>query len=269
MLWKFRTMVKLVRMSETELAGQLQAIRSRVDPLEKLVHALAERLPAPLRYHSGRQHHGFRYGKPDVRHFCLLKAVRAVSALNAAIELARCGYVQEIAVLIRTVIECTTHIEFVLSGRVGAVSPDPAAEKYVQDYFADFARNEPTDFKRAQVKQILVHRQLGAELDSLAQEGDRPENSKAEHLFSNVYLSFSNYVHGKYPETMDLYGGRPAHFHLRGMSGTPKDAENLATIDSFVDTVSLTFAQMVSTFRLHDLVERDPVLADWFRSTLA
>jgi hypothetical protein len=115
------------------------------------------------------------------------------------------------------------YMEFVLSGRVGAVSPDRATEKYVQDYFADFARNEPTDFKRAQVKQILVHRQLGAELDSLAQEGDRHENSKAEHLFSNVYLSFSNYVHGKYPETMDLYGGRPAHFHLRGMSGTPKE----------------------------------------------
>ena len=84
-----------------------------------------------------------------------------------------------------------------------------------------------------------------------------------------MYLSFSNYVHGKYPETMDLYGGTPAHFHLRGMGGTPKDAENLAIIDSFVDTVSLTFAQMVSNFRLHDLVERDPVLADWVRSTLA
>ena len=84
-----------------------------------------------------------------------------------------------------------------------------------------------------------------------------------------MYLSFSNYVHGKYPETMDLYGGRPAQFHLCGMSGTPKDTENLAIIDSFVDTVSITFAQMVSNFRLHDIVRRDPLLADWFRSTLA
>jgi hypothetical protein len=73
-------------------------------------------------------------------------------------------------------------------------------------------------------------------------------------------------VHGKYPETMDLYGGTPGRFHLRR---TPKDAENLATIDSFVETVSITFAQMVSNFRLHDLVERDPVMADWFRSALA
>jgi hypothetical protein len=65
-----------------------------------------------------------------------------------------------------------------------------------------------------------------------------PRTVKLNIFFSNVYLSFSNYVHGKYLEAMDLYGGRPAHFHLRGMGGTPKDAENLATIDSFVDTVS-------------------------------
>ena len=84
-----------------------------------------------------------------------------------------------------------------------------------------------------------------------------------------MYLTFSNYVHGKYPETMDLFGGTPRHFHLRGMGGTPKDAENLAIIDSFVDTVSITFAQMVSNFRLHDLVEGDPVMADWFRSAVA
>jgi len=172
-------MVKLVRMSETELAAQLQGIRSRVDPLEKLVDALAEQLPAPLRYDSGKEHHGFRYGRPDVRHFCLLKAVRAVSAINAAIELARCGYAQEIAVLIRTVIECTTHIEFVLSGRVGVISPDPAAERYVQDYFADYAR----DFKRAQVKQLSVHRQLGAEVDNLAQEAIVPTTVKPNTFF--------------------------------------------------------------------------------------
>ncbi len=55
-------MEKLVRMSETDLAARLQALKPRVDPLEKLVHALAERLQTPLRYHSGNEHHGFRYG---------------------------------------------------------------------------------------------------------------------------------------------------------------------------------------------------------------
>ena len=68
---------------------------------------------------------------------------------------------------------------------------------------------------------------------------------------------------------MELYGGQPEHFHLRGMRGTPIDAEYLATIDSFLTTLSIALAQMVSNFRLHELVERDPVLAAWIRSTLS
>ena len=255
-------------MSETKFAAQLQALRSRVEPLEKLVHALAGQLPQPLRYHSGKQHYGFRYGKPDVRHFCLLKAARAVSGLNAAIELAHCGYAQEIGVLIRTVIECTTHIEFVLSARDAAGSLEPAAAKFVQEFFDDFARNSAADVKRAQVKQGTVHKQLGDELDITAQESGRDFTKiKAEQLYSNVYRSFSNYVHGKYPETMDLYGGNPGQFHLRGMSGTPKDAENIEIIDTFVTTVSITLTLMVTRLKLDALVESDPVLAAWFRST--
>ena len=127
-------------MPDVEFEARIESLRSRIEPLEKLVHACASRLPAPLRYHSGKEHHGFRYGKPHAEHFCLLKVVRAVSAANAALELARCGYTQEICVLIRTLVECTSHIEFVLSSRDDAGTLGPAAEKYVQDFFADYAR---------------------------------------------------------------------------------------------------------------------------------
>lgn len=83
-------------MSDMDVTAQLETLRSKVAPFERLLHALAGKLPQPLWYHSGKEHFGFRYGKPDKRHFCLLKAVRAVSALNAAIELAGRGYAQEI-----------------------------------------------------------------------------------------------------------------------------------------------------------------------------
>lgn len=66
---------------------------------------------------------------------------------------------------------------------------------------------------------------------------------------------------------MDLYGGIPAHFHLRGMRGTPKDAENLETLDAFVTTASRTLRLMVINLKLRHLVEGDAVLAEWFRST--
>lgn len=140
-------------MSDTKIAAQLETLRSRVEPLEKLLHALAEKLPQPLWYHSGKEHFGFRYGKPDERHFCLLKAVRAVSALNAAIELAGRGYAQEIFVLMRTIFEYTSHIEFVLSVPDGTGELTTAAAKYVQEFFDDYARNDVKDFKRAGIRQ--------------------------------------------------------------------------------------------------------------------
>ena len=199
-------------MPEVEFEARIEALTSRVEPLEKLVHACATRLPAPLRYHSGKEHHGFRYGKPHAQHFCLLKAVRAVSVASAAIELARSGYAQEICVLIRTLVECTTHIEFVLSARDEGGTLEPAAGKYVQDFFADYARNDATDFKRAQVRQKMVHEMLGAELDRFVQQRNPEYRGASAETYSRTYLTFSNYVHAKYPETMELYGGQPEHF---------------------------------------------------------
>lgn len=254
-------------MAERTFEAQLKSMRSRVEPLERLVTAFAGSLPQPLLYHSGQEHYGFRYGKPGAQHFCLLKAVRVVGALNAAIALARGGYTQEIAVLVRTLIEYTTHIEFVLEGLddTGALAPD--VEKYVQDYFADFARNSSADFKRAQVKQNTVNKRLGATLDNVAQQGGYTEQRPAaERIYSNIYLTYSNYVHAKYPEVMDLYGGVPGRFHLDGMRGTSKDDENLQIINTFIDTASITLQLLVSRLRLHHLVESDAVLATWFRS---
>ena len=248
---------------------QLQSLRLRVEPLEGVIHALAAGLPQPLRYDSGKIHHGFRYGRPDVSHFCLLKGARAVSTLNAALLLARGGYAQEIGVLVRTIVECTTHIDFVLSsrGEGGALGSD--ARKYIDDYFADFARNETADFKRAQVRQKAVHESIGANLDGVARKGDRAtefKNVVAATLFSNIYLTFSNYVHAKYPEVMDLYGGTPPHFHLRGMSYTPKDRENVQILDAIITTVSQSLKLLIINLNMRHLIQPDAKLAAWFQS---
>ena len=90
------------------------------------------------------------------------------------------------------------------------------------------------------------------------------KGKKASELMSNVYIEFSNYVHGRYPETMDLYGGRPGRFHLRGMRGTPKIFENIETIDTFITTVSNLLIQVTQGLHLRDAVCADDVLADWY-----
>jgi len=251
-----------------EFLARLDGVRARIEPLERLVAACAASLLPPIFYHSGQEHSGYRYGKPGVRQFCLLKAVRAVSALNAMIALARGGFAQEIGVLVRTLVECTTHIEFVLDAldQNDVLAPD--VDKHVQDFFADFARNSSADFKRAQIRQGIVHERLGATLDNIAQQtGHADQRAPAERAYSNVYLAYSNYVHAKYPEVMDLYGGTPGRFHLDGMRGTPKDEENHQIVDTFVDTVAITLKLMVSRLRLHPILDADPGLSIWFRSS--
>ena len=234
-----------------EFLARLDGIRASIEPLERLI-AACSRLTVAADFLSLRPRalRLPRYGKPGVRHFCLLKAVRAVSALNAMIALARGGFAQEIGVLVRTLVECTTHIEFVLDALDENDVLAPDVDKYVQDFFADFARNSSADFRRAQVRQGVVHERLGSTLDNIAQQtGHAEQRPPAERMYSNVYLTYSNYVHAKYPEIMDLYGGTPGRFHLNGMRGTPKDEENLKVADTFIDTVAVTLKLMVS--RLH------------------
>jgi hypothetical protein len=255
-------------MRRVELERQLEDFRLRIEPLEKFVLALADALPKPLYYDSGKQHFGFRYGRPDQRHYCLLKGVRAVSGLNAAIELVRAGHTQELYVILRAIDECKTHIEFILYARNEHGVPTADAEKHVQEYFADYARNSAEDFRRPRLRQGAIHKSIGINILSGVVPADRAEkfrNVVPEKLLSNIYLNFSNYVHARYPEVMDLYGGSPLRFHLRGMSGTPKDLENIEMLDTYITSVSLVLKLLVAKLDLGDVLRNNNELLAWYR----
>jgi len=178
--------------------------------------------------------------------------------------LARRGYTQEIYVLMRTLIECTTHIEFVLDSETSE-KHRTTVTKYIDDFFADCERNPHAEIRKAQIRQGKAHERLGETLDGFSEQYDESEDRRpAEALFSSSYRIFSNYVHAKYPEVMDLYGGKPGQFHVRGMSGTPKDGENLDTLATFAKTLSNTFVIMILGLNLDRLVKADPVVEAWY-----
>jgi len=184
--------------------------------------------------------------------------------MNASALLARGGYPQEIAVLIRTVVECTSHIDFILlsAGADGTMSPGAAAT-FMRKYFADYQRDEPTDYRKAPLPQEKVHRSVGDWLDIRARAIGLNAGTRAMHeLMWNVYLRFSAYVHARYPEAIDLYGGNPGQFHPAGMRGTPKDGENLDIIETFITTVSQSLAHVALHFEL-GFVGNDPILRPW------
>jgi len=245
----------------------LQALQHRVNTLEKVVQLIAGTLTEPV-LRQINSDCGFRYEKPDIRHFCVLKAVRVVSALNASIVLAREGYTQEIAVLMRTLAEFTTHIEFVLNAD-DSEEHRTKVKQYIEAFFADTRRDPEAEIKKAQVPQGAVHASLGKTLDKLADErGLMDDRVPAASLYSKIYRIFSNYVHGKYPEIMDCFGGKPGKFHLRGMSGTRKDFENVATIDSFISTASNSLIFIVQGLDMRARLQSDPALASWYKEAV-
>lgn len=228
--------------------------------------AVSETLERPAFFRSGAEA-GFRYANPTLIHFCLLRGARIVSALNASLNLAEAGYPQEIAVLLRTVLEYSSQIDFMLASRddKGALSSDAAT--FLTGFFEDSRRTGETN-RKAKLIQKRVHEIIGARLDGVIAPGNRDRPPAAE-LLSKIYAVFSNYVHGRYPESMDLYGGTPGRFHFAGMLGTPKDQENIEILDTLVTTVSNCFLGMVQDLDLRSLVQADPILRTWMQASLA
>ncbi len=241
--------------------AELERLSKRVSPLAHIVHAFAGSLVPPIR---DQNQMGFRYVSPDHRHFCLMRAARIVSALNALIVLARVSFPQEIGVLSRTVNEFMRQMEAVSTQiqKDGHVSGE--LKDFIAAYFADDKRGLGPQ-KRALLSEKYLNELLGSALDEFS-DTSTPDWTSAASKLHNISYVHANYVHGRYPETMDLYGGRPGHFHLNGMRNTPKDLENLQMIDALITSASLCFVHLVQGLDLRPLLSGDPVLVDWYRS---
>jgi hypothetical protein len=239
---------------------QLQA---RIHPLARFVHGFANTLDPPVMVRASG---GFRYSKPDFRHFCLLRSCRMVSALNGSIQLARCGYPQEIGVLYRVVQESSSQIRAVMAqittdGHVGG-----KIAEFIDAYFEDAHRGESSPpSSQAKLSQKYVNELIGSQLDQFSSLSPADPNWKsAAERYWHIDWVFSNYVHGRYPEVMDLYGGTPGRFHLFGMQGTPKDMENIEALDVFITTASRCLMGLVQGLQLRDVLAQDPMLAEWY-----
>jgi hypothetical protein len=167
----------------------------------------------------------------------------------------------------RTLVECTIHIDFVLE-EDNTEEHRAVVRKYMDDFFADDQRSPTAEIRKAQIQQGKVHATIGRALDKIAADrGEMEGRIAAARLYSDIYRVLSNYVHAKYPECMDLYGGRPGQFHLHGMSGTPKDGENLATLEMFTATLTNCLVRIIQGLNLRRFVDADPVIGVWYKRT--
>ena len=79
-------------------------------------------------------------------------------------------------------------------------------------------------------------------------EGQAIDPSRAGEVSRTVSKAYSGYVHAASPHIMDMYGGKPPRFQLRGMRGTPRQNEHRKDLwNSFYRGI-LVFAFAVKAF---------------------
>lgn len=248
--------------------------------LQEVIETLFASIEPPVFLKFSDREAGFRFKTATPFHFCILKLGRAVSTLNAASHLYERGFSQEICTLIRILSECTTHAEYVAQGVENGQVKEEVFE-YVEAYFNDTRRVRGMAAPRNHIRQEKINKAVGRftdEAKDLIDEGTQlPEDIEdldyllslpASQLMSDVYRVFSNYVHARYPETMDMFGGGARVPHLNGMLGTPKDQENLETITMFITAVSNAAKLVIFKFGVEHLIESEKRFSIWLRSGL-
>jgi hypothetical protein len=61
-------------------------------------------------------------------------------------------------------------------------------------------------------------------------EGAPIDHDREVEISRMLYRAYSGYVHAASPQIMDMYGGNPPKFHMRGMRETPRHREHSADL---------------------------------------
>ena len=156
----------------------------------------------------------FRYVEQTVHQAIVQKLARLVSGLHAARILLSYGFVQEQGALQRMIDEFREDVTF-LAEALLRNEVTPLHRKYLAAFYQEeFNHEDP--LKSSEQRPMILRKKIHAYLARAARDP-----STHAKLAQTLSKSYSGYVHGASPHIMDMYGGNPPRFHVRGMRGTP------------------------------------------------
>lgn len=185
--------------------------------MESTLHSLSARVEPPRLVQIGDEV-AFRYTDKSIYQAIIQKLVKIVSGLNAARLLLSSGFIQEQGALHRMLDEFQEDAMFLC---YAVINNDVSElhQKYLHAfYMEEFDR--PDDPMGSTQKRPMVSRdKIHAYLARISGVFKDPYTTQKAHRSLNK--AFSGYVHGASPHIMEMYGGEPARFHVRGMRGSP------------------------------------------------
>lgn len=191
---------------------------------DEMFAVLVSAVPQPIPVPRGEGRFVFRFKDQTAAQAIIQKLARLVNGLRAARLLLDAGYLQESSVIQRTLDEFAEDIMF-LGLAITSEYQGDTLKKYLEAFYADdFAdSDDPMDSIKSRQTRVSrkVIRKAIDECSALHSEKSGLPVKSATDPVRVVGKIFSGFVHGASPQIMDLYGGRPPHFHLQGMAGTP------------------------------------------------
>ncbi len=188
-------------------------IESHLAALELATNKLASRTTKPFAILDADKIRGFRYGKPNIVHYVIIASANSVAGLHAALLMLGNGFQAQCMIICRHVFEINSKLLYVINGlRTGTI--DKKSERFLEDFFADNVRDDKVRQPYRPISQKDIHRRnsesVTADIASLKSFGlakDKTnENDEAAKIQSLLYREFSNFVHGRYPEMMTIFG---------------------------------------------------------------
>lgn len=229
---------------------RIALIRDAIIVLEAGLETMVARIGRPI-FIPEPSVQRFEYPGQDARVLQVLKCVRIVSGLNAAVVLLRSGYTTEVGVLFRTIDDAIDEIVFVQDGVENAETSDH--RRFVEQFFTFETRTGEEmvadTTQRSQVPRRRIQAAQGRILN--------PENPhRMRQLARAVDNVYSGFVHNSYQSAMELYEGSTERFRVRGMWDTPRIPVYRKELANYTHRALNTLSEVAFHLGLTDVFQR-------------
>ena len=146
---------------------------------------------------------------------CYLKGMKAVSTLNASLVLLKSGFTQEVGALCRMVDDACNEILFLIKPE-GENALSNSQEQFLDSFYQEEFSDSKNLFEAHNPRHTVPSQKIHASIARTMSTSVNPSDGQA--MTSVVQKTLSGYVHGAYPQIMEMYGGNPPHFHMHSSS---------------------------------------------------
>jgi hypothetical protein len=165
----------------------------------------------------------YRFKEKDIYQAMIQKLARVQSSVRAALLLLKHGFVQEQAILQRTIDETNEDIMFLVYAVTNG-SITELHERFLDAFWEEEIDKSGTMIDSSQKRPMIPRKKIHAYIAKI--DGLDLDPSTHQEVIRTISKAYSGFVHGASPHIMDMYGGDPPRFHTNGLLGTPRMEEH-------------------------------------------